>query len=126
MGELEPGQPVMLVRSSNDMRYRKPEEKYVPAYVIKVARVWVTVDMDPESTGTGWNSHRMRMDDQTEGTQYSGSEWRFVTLPQYEWEKTQTWARGVLAEHGVRLDSDSRWRGRETELAQILVELEEA
>lgn len=48
---------------------------------------------------------------------------RGVTRNQMEesaWEEARTWARGVLAEHGIRLDQDSRWDGREAELAGLL------
>lgn len=117
LGELTPGQPVMVRRSPNDSRGRKPEDRYIPAVVVKAARVWV----DLERLGTGWpQSWRMRRDTQDEGTQYSGSNASFATMEQHAWDETQIWARGVLEENGIRLDHRSRWDGREIELADLI------
>lgn len=101
------------------MRNRPAEDRYIPAEVVKVGRVWVEIEKPGASE---WSIYRwrMRMDVQNEATQYSGSDASFLTLEQYAWEETQTWARGVLIEHGIRLDQDSRWNGREAELADLL------
>jgi hypothetical protein len=118
LGELTVGQPVMVRRSPNDMRRRPPEERYIPAKVVKVARVWVELgradDMPMLMT---W---RMRLDTQDEGTRYSGMNASFLTMDQHAWTETRDWARAVLRDHGIRLDQGSPWSGREAELADLL------
>lgn len=117
MGELTIGQWVMVRCSANDMRWRKPEDYYIPAEVVKVARVWV--DLKAVDNTRTWH---MRKDTQSEATQYSGSNDRFLTLDQHAWEVRRKWALGVLADHGIQLDHrGSRWAGREAELAELLI-----
>lgn len=117
LGELTPGQSVMVRRSVNEMRGIKPEDRYIPAVVVKAARVWV----DLKRVGKGWpQSWRMRRDTQSESTRYSGSNASFATMEQHAWDETQTWARGVLKENGIRLDHQSPWKGREVELADLI------
>lgn len=117
LGELKPGQPVMVYRSPNDMRGRKPEDRAVPAEVVKAARVWVDLKHADQAIGRTW---RMRHDTQDEGTRYSGSNARFVTIEQYEWEETRRWALGFLWENGINVQRGSTWDGREVELADII------
>lgn len=119
LGELTVGQPVMVRRSPNDMRGRKAEDRYIPATVVKVARVWVTL----EGQEPGWRTPRqwrMRLDTQDEGTQYSGMNASFLTMDQHAWTETRDWARAVLKDHGITLDMRSPWCGREIELADLL------
>jgi hypothetical protein len=121
LGKLEAGQKVMVRRSSNDMRGRDPEARYIPAVVTKVGRVWVDLSRsDLAGSAIGHRTWRMRMDRQDEATQYSGSNDSFATLDQHAWDEAQRWAHGVLEEHGIRLESSSRWRGQETVLADLL------
>lgn len=116
LGELEPGQRVMVRRSYNDMRSRPPEERYIPAVVVKAARVWIELERADGLRG----SWRMRRDTQDEGTQYSGSNARFLTVEQHAWEETRDWADSVLRDNGITLDARSPWRGREIQLADLL------
>lgn len=121
LGELKPGQPVMVYRSSNDMRWRKPEERAIPAVVVKAARVWVDLKKPGDDVAT-WSIYRWRMrrDTQDEGTPYIGSNASFATLEQHAWDETQSWARGYLEENGIRVEHRSKWHGREVELADII------
>jgi hypothetical protein len=63
----------------------------------------------------------MRLDTQDEGSDYSGSNARFVTIEQNEWEETRAWGQGVLRENGIDLRTGSPWSGREAELADLIV-----
>jgi hypothetical protein len=117
LGKLTAGQEVIVRRSPNDMRRRKPEERYIPATVTKVGRVWA--EMTPVQ-GAGWHVYRMRLEDQHEGSKYPGSNATFATLEQHAWDETAIWAREVLTENGIRLERNSRWTGREVELADLL------
>lgn len=119
LGELKPGQPVVVRRSPNDGRGRKPEDRHIPAVVTKVARVWATIE------GTGDSQYRpavwrMRLDSQDEGSQYSGMNASFATLEQHAWDETASWARAVLRDNGIDIRMNSPWRGREIELADII------
>lgn len=117
LGDLTPEQPVMVRRSPNDMRRRPPEDRWIPARVVKVGRVWI----DLEGVDDGWpKTWRMRRDTQSEGTQYSGSNASFATLDQHQWDETMAWARSVLKDNGIDLRNDSPWRGREVELADLV------
>jgi hypothetical protein len=123
LGELTVGQPVMVRRSPNDMRGRPAEQRYIPAKVVKVARVWVTL----EGQEPGWRAPRqwrMRLDRQDEGTQYSGSNASFLTMDQHAWDETAAWALATLQDHGIDLRSNSPWRGREIELADHLAKID--
>lgn len=122
LGKLEPGQPVMVRRSHNDRRYRDHGDEYIPAKVVKVGRVWVDLERSDLGDLPRWsiNTWRMRMDRQSEATNYSGSDASFATLDQHEWDKAQTWALAVLRDNGIRLDRESPWAGREVELANMI------
>lgn len=117
LGELTPGQPVMVRRSAIDNRGRKPEDRYIPAVVVKAARVWV----DLERSGDGWpQSWRMRRDTQSEASDYSGSDASFATMDQHAWDETHTRAQDLLKENGIRVEFGSIWKGREIELADLI------
>ena len=121
LGELVTGQRVMVRRSPNDMRHRPAEQRYIPAEVVKASRVWI--ELEGIERVNQWSSRlkwRMRRDTQDEGTQYTGSNASFVTMDQCVWDETLNRARAVLAENGIRLDRDSRWIGREVELAELI------
>jgi hypothetical protein len=125
LGELKVGQEVMVRRSPNDMRGRRPaSERYIPAVITKVARVWIEIERtcgDREKLPS-WSIYRwrMRQDSQDEGTQFTGSNASFATLEQHAWDQTRNWAFEVLSENGIRLDMDSPWRDREVELADLI------
>jgi hypothetical protein len=125
LGKLEVGHPVMVCRSNNDMQRRPDSERYIPAVVAKVGRVWVDLEK-PGSESWSIYRWRMRTDNQREGLAYSGSNASFATLEQHAWDKTQNWARGVLSEHGIQIRHDSRWRGQEVELADLISKGEKA
>jgi hypothetical protein len=121
LGDLKPGQKVMVRRSPNDMRHRPDSDWYIPAVVVKAARVWVDLSRsDLSGNQLGHRTWRMRRDTQDEATQYSGSNDSFATLDQHEWDETQHWARGVLEDNGIRIDHSSPWRGRQVELADLI------
>lgn len=106
----------MIRRSANDIRGRKPEDRYIPALVSNVARVWVEL-----KATDGRGTWRMRRDTQDEGSQYTGSNASFLTMDQHAWTETRNWAESVLRDSGIDLRLNSPWRGREVELADILV-----
>jgi hypothetical protein len=119
LGKLEVGQEVIVRRAPNDMRRRPDSERYIPAVVTKVGRVWAEM----EKPGSGeWSIYRwrMRMDDQHEGSDYSGSNASFATPEQHAYDETVTWARGYLKDQGIRLEPRSVWADREVELADLL------
>lgn len=119
LGELTEGQPVIVRRSPNDSRGRAPGQRHIPARVTNVARVWVTIEgtEDSQYRPAVW---RMRKDRQDEGSKYSGSNASFATLEQHAWDEAQSWALATLRDHGIDLRHSSPWRGRETELADII------
>lgn len=121
LGELEAGQPVMVRRSAGHMRGRPVEDRYIPAVVVKAARVWVEIAMSDVDLPT-WSLYRWRMrrDTQNEGASYSSGNASFATLDQHSWDEAMDRARGVLAENGINLERDSLWRGREVELADMI------
>lgn len=119
-GELEPGQPVMVRRDRNDMRGRPPEERYIPAVVVKAARVWIDLEGMDGSWRRTW---RMRRDTQTEGSQYTGSDASFATLEQHAWDEAAHRAANVLRDHGLTVERTSPWRGREIQLADLLAKM---
>lgn len=116
LGKPAVGDLVYVIRSANDMRGRKPEDRAIPAKVVKVARVWVTVE-----TETGYSrERRFRISDQSDGSNYPGSSERFVTSEQLAWEITRRGANEYLRDQGVDIGYRSPWRGREVELAALL------
>jgi hypothetical protein len=106
---------VIVYRSPNDMRRRDPEDRTIPAVVVKAARVWATLSATEKIIE--W---RMRRDTQREDTPYSGSNASFATIEQFEWDETRRWAFGFLREQGITIESHSLWRDREVELADII------
>lgn len=82
------------------------------ATVVSVARVWITVD-----AGTG--QLRFRRDTQTDGSDY-GYPLRFYTLTQWAEKQQRDEAATFLHEQGIDLRYDSPWRGRESELADVI------
>lgn len=104
------------------MRNRPAEDRYIPAVIVKAARVWVDLVQKDHADASPWSIYRwkMRRDTQNEGSDYSGSNASFLTLDQHAWEETQSWAREILKDNGLVIDRDSRWRGREVELADLI------
>jgi hypothetical protein len=96
--------------------YRNTVQRTYEATVTKVARIWITV-------GEGYSARRFRLDDQTDGT---GEGWakRFYTLEQWAEREKLNAAHAYLHKQGISLRSDSPWRGKETELADVLKRLD--
>lgn len=120
MGTLSIGQRVMIRRSYNDARGRKPEDMYIPAVVAKVGRRYVELEgsrPNPHSNPLRW---RMLMSAQRQVSDYSGSNASFATLEQHEWDMAEREAFQSLRNHGIELNATSWWRGREIELAEII------
>lgn len=126
MGELTVGQQVVVVRSPNGQSGRKPEERCIRARIAKVSRVWIELEpADLASGQLGYQTWRMRRDTQDEATKFPGNNARFLTLEQYYWEEDQRWGQQVLAARGIALTISSPWRGREAELAKLILKGEE-
>jgi hypothetical protein len=115
LGDIRPGDEVYLRRSNNDMRRRDRSELYIRATVATVARVWITIEAEGR-----YKPYRMRRDSQDEGTQYSGSNWSFVTPEQRRWDDRRHEGRTYLDEQGIKLSIGSPWEGREAELAEAV------
>lgn len=121
MGKLWIGQRVMVRRSSNDSRGRKPEDTYIPAVVVKVGRVWVALESERFGQSPRPCVWRMRMDTQDEGNrQYPQGNASFATFEQHEWDMAKREAFQSLRNYGIELNATSWWRGREIELAEII------
>lgn len=119
-GKLLIGQRVMVRRSYNDARGRKPEDMYIPAVVVKVGRAWVELEgwARSDTSPLCW---RMRLDTQDEGNrQYPQGSASFATLEQHEWDTAEREAFQSLRNYGIELNATSWWRGREIELAEII------
>jgi hypothetical protein len=86
-----------------------------PGTVVKVARVWITVQ-DDEWT---WKTTRFRLDDQTDGTT-NGVRDAFMTMDQYADYQRTVEAEKFLREQGIDLRYDSPWHQHRAELADII------
>jgi hypothetical protein len=108
----------MIRRSANDSRRAEPEDRFIPATVVKVGRVWIElVSTDKHQYRMSW---RMRRDTQDQDTRYPGSSASFLTMDQYAWTETRNGALATIHDHGLTVESRSPWRGREVELADLL------
>jgi hypothetical protein len=113
MIKIEAGQEVMVSdvgRSTANWR----------GIVVWVGRVWMQVVHEEDRALPGAFRRKFRLDDQTDGSVYS-SRARFYTLEQYEEKRKLDDATSFLKGQGIRLDYDSPWRGKETELAFALI-----
>lgn len=113
---LVPGDTVYVMRSSNDMRGRSPSERAIEAHVVKVARVWITV----ETVGRWPIRRRFRLDDQHDGSEYPGSSERFLSPDQLAWEVAEHEAVRYLREQGIELSFSSPWNRRRAQLAAVI------
>lgn len=121
LGEIKTGDPVFVRRSMNDMRGRPASDRYIPARIFKVARVWVGIEQTDEEPGVpGVQTWRMRRDTQDEGTRYIGSNASFVTPEQKAHDEQLATAQDYLREAGIGLSDTSPWRDRELDLAGII------
>lgn len=84
IGKLKAGNPVILVDPTPGAVKRTK-----PATVVKVARVWVTVQGDGPTV-------RLRMDSQSESTGYGYGGWQFATPEQHDFDERLRAAREVL------------------------------
>lgn len=116
LGKLEPGQEVVVRLPFAASRGRDWHARHVPARVAIANRVWI--DLVSADGRLKW---RMRRDSQDEGSSYSQTNASFATLEQHEWDAAQHHACALIKKHGITLAYDSPWRGREIELADLLV-----
>lgn len=124
-GRAPNGRPVLGDIKPGDLVFVRGSERYIPARVVKAARVWIEL----EATGDT-RSWRMRRDTQEQATQYSGSSASFVTAEQRAWDERLRDARKFLNSQGIRveryvigsgnLDGGGPWWGREIELADLI------
>lgn len=108
---LKAGDKVLVVRSATDMRRRPESERYIPAVVVKAARIWLTIK--PADQPDGWQAWRMRRDTQAEQTDYPGSQSRLVTPEQAEYDQRMRAVDAVIRDAKVRLDDGPTWSGAE-------------
>lgn len=112
LGAVAVGRSVIVAQSNG----RRME--YVPATVVRVARVWI--DVEPENGHhLNYYNRRFRMDSQYTGKNGSA---RFHTLEQYAWDLRQTAAHDYVRAQGLEVGryDPSPWKGRELELANVL------
>lgn len=116
LGTLKAGDEVFVVRRGYEMRGREPGDRYIPATVAKVGRVWIDIEVSIER-----RTHKMRLDTQREQSNYSAGVRSFVTPEQKAWDERLNDARRFLGKkHRIRADIDSPWYGREIELADLI------
>lgn len=87
----------------------------VSGKIVKVARVWITVQGDDFH----WQTWRFRLDDQTDGSEFASRSW-FMTIDQYAVHQRTVEAEKLLREQGIDLRFDSPWRERKAELADLI------
>jgi hypothetical protein len=113
LGTLKVGDPVLLIEPS----YRRStDDRYIPATVVKIARVWVAIQPEPNE-GYARAERRMRLDTQDDGSNSNYRE-RFVTPEQRAYDERMTAARQTLTNVGIRFDYHSPfWRDDAATLA---------
>lgn len=125
LGELKPGDMVLVRRSANDMRRRPDTDRYIKAEVVTAARIWITIRHADLRYAKEW---RMRRDTQDEATQYSGSNCSFVTPAQHEYDERLRAIDTVIRDAKVRLDNgcpNKDWTPERREaLAELIISLE--
>lgn len=107
MIKVEIGQPVIMTGN-------RPGGE--PGTVVKIGRVWIEVR--PNGIPGDW-TYRFRLDDQTDGSGYTGRA-RFYTLDQWAKKLRHDEAATFLREQGIEVGFGSSWRGRKAELADII------
>lgn len=113
MIKVEPGQQVIVAdRSRHSATWR--------GVVVWVGRVWMQVVREEDQGRPGALRHKFRLDNQSDGSKY-GDRARFYTLGQHVEKQKLDEATSFLKDQGIRLDYDSPWRGREVQLALVLV-----
>jgi len=115
VGVLSQGQSVYVVTPPNYSRHRGEKSRYCAGTIVKIGRVWITVQ-------SGLSEYRLRLDNQTDGSQYSGSSYRFLTEEQRAWELARNEAEEYLQAQGIHVAMDSPWRpvSARIRLAEIL------
>jgi len=123
--DVQRGDTVMVYPSPNDARWGNEPVK---ATVTSAARVWVEITENVHA-GLGAvciGQWRMRRDTQDQGTQYTGSNWSFMTLEQHAAHQQQLAADAFLKEHAIRPErysrrSEDNWPAeRRVKLAAVL------
>jgi hypothetical protein len=98
-------------------RYGRGVREPIPATITKAARVWLTItEATASSLAREW---RMRRDTQREDSAHSYVN-RFVTAEQYEAEQRAAADAQFLREQGIEVAYGSPWRGRVSELADLI------
>lgn len=112
------------LKAGDKVHVVRPEsERYIPAVVVKAARIWLTIK--PADQPDGWREWRMRRDTQAEQTQYPGSQSRFVTPEQAEYDQRMRAVDAVISDANARLDYERRiWTdARRVALADLIISL---
>lgn len=126
LGDIKPGDKVLIRRSHDDMRGRGDADRYIPAIVTKAARIWITIKPTADDR---WVEYRMRRDTQAEQTQYYDGRRSFVTPEQAEYDDRIRAVDAVIKDAKVELDgfyqgADRVWTpGRRAALADLIVSL---
>lgn len=114
------GDQVVVILSANLNRGQTLHQRTRQAEVTEVGRVWCVL----QETGPGaliGRHWRMRLDDQTQGKKaFRQDNDRFLTAEQHAWETALNEARTYLRMQGIELQAQSRWRGREVQLAALV------
>lgn len=110
LGPIAAGDPVVIT----DPDRRDAEQS---GFVVKVARVWITVGLgSPDDGHSSRMTYRMRRDSQSQATGFGHGGHRFATPEQHAWDQRLKAANRYLREQGVDLRSDSPWRSDERRL----------
>lgn len=116
LGQLSLNDPVVII--DPDRRGATAE-----GFVVKAARVWITVAEGAPDDGRTWRTEwRMRRDTQSQSTGYGHGGRRFATAEQHEWDDRLVEARQFLFEQGVELRMGSEWSSpnRQVQLASLI------
>lgn len=106
--DLTIGQPVIITYGDRTAPSR--------GTVTKIGRVWCEIT----TTGEYRITRKFRIDDQSDGIGI-GHGIHFYTEAQWTERQLRTRATDLLRDQGIRVDYDSPWRGREVELADLIV-----
>ena len=122
---LKPGDKVFVRRTAQDMRGRSADQWYIPAEVVKAARVWITI----KTTDQWLREYRMRRDKQSETSGYGASDRSFVTPEQREYDDRIAEINAVIDAAGVDVErhvhpADRKWTpSRRAALADFIISL---
>lgn len=100
------GSPVVVIQPTYS---RRVPVAPVQAVIVSMARVWCEIEaVEPNPTTGRSRTWRMRLDDQTDGSDsYYAPRWR--TPAQHEWHEALRSADAFLSDQGIHLGLGSRW-----------------